>query len=410
MSEKKLLPILQWWVGESLSTHYTFGLSQKELVKAWLVHPVKRRIAKYYVAILKLLGVKIIGITGSVGKTTSKEMIASVLAQKYKTQFSFANIDPVFNIPSTLLKAPLGTQKIVLEMGVEYLGDMAFYNWIAKPDIGVLLNVYWTHTEFLGGIEGVQKEKGKLIERLSRTGYAILNADDERVISFAKSTKGKVISFGIKKKADVMAKNITLTEDFKTKFTLSMYGEEAEILLPILGKHFVYAALVAATVGYVEKVPVHLIKKGLELFNQPAHRMTPSTSKSGAIVLDDTYNSNPLGAKAAIDVLVEIGKGRRKIAVLGDMLELGEYTQAGHNEVGEYVSKLKVDVLICIGGYAEYLAVGAFKNKMNSKNVMIFADKNLARSTIKRLTDSKSVVLFKASRKLKFEELVDYCK
>lgn len=398
-----LLRILKWWVTPKLPPHY-----YSSGFKGWIFHPIKRRIAKLYIWFLQnILRVKVIGITGSVGKTTAKEMIYSVLSQKYSTVSSFANIDPVYNIPTTILKTPLTARVLVIEMGVEYPGDMDFYNWLVRPDIGVLLNIYWTHTEFLGKIEGVKKEKAKLIENLANSGYAILNLDDSRVASLAKTTKAKVLTFGTAGRVDIKATNINITEDLKTKFTLTINQETEKIELPILGKHFVYPALAAATAGYVQNIPFHLIKRGIESFRSAPHRMVPIVTKSGALILDDTYNSNPLGVKAAVDVLLEIGKGKKKVAVLGDMLELGEYTEEGHEEVGEYAAKNGVDTLVCIGDYAKHFADGASRGGMKKSNIVVFSDKNSPFQLIESLAIRNSVILFKSSRKLKLEELVE---
>lgn len=379
--------------------------------KNWAIHPVKRRIAKYYLWFLQtFLRVKVIGITGSVGKTTTKEMIASVLSQKYKVVSSFANIDPVYNIPTTILKCRPNIRMLVLEMGIEHPGEMDFYLWLARPKIGILTNIYWTHTEFLGDIEGVFREKSKMIRALPKSGWAVLNRDDELVLSIRDKTRAKVLLFGREGICNVGAKDLKIREDFKTEFTLSIDGVGIPVQLPVLGEHFVTCALAAAAVGYLETIPLSVIKKGLEQMRFQPHRMIPVQSKSGGILLDDTYNSSPLGAKAAIDTLLEVGKGKTKIAVLGDMLELGNYEEEGHMEVGEYVAKHDVDILVCLGERAIHMAEGARRGKMDASKIVIVPDKKEAIKFLKSIVNSRTVVLFKASRKLAFEELVEECR
>lgn len=377
------------------------------LFKKLIAHPVKRRVAKYYLFILKsLFGIRVIGITGSVGKTTTKEMIASVLSQKGKTLATFANIDPVYNIPTTILRATPQTRFLVLEMGVEYPEEMDFYLWLAQPDIGILTNIYWTHTEFLGDIEGVAKEKGKLIQVIPKNGWAILNADDERVRNLREKATGRVLWFGTSSQAQIRATNVKITPDLKTEFRLVLGSKSTKIILPLLGRHWVYSALAAAAAGYAQNIPTDLIKAGLDNFKPAPHRMFPIKTKSGALLLDDTYNSNPLGAKAAIDTLVEVGRGKKTIAVLGDMLELGNYTKEGHREVGQYAAKRGVDLLLSVGEFAKYLAQGAQKGGMKENQIIITLTREQAKKILKNLVSPNSVLLLKASRKLEFEKLV----
>lgn len=383
----------------------------KIYLKRWFAHPVKRRIAKIYLVVLRILfATKVIGITGSVGKTTTKEMVAAVLSQKGETVASFANIDPVYNIPTTILKTTPKTRFLVLEMGVEYPGEMDFYLWLAKPDIGVLTNIYWTHTEFLQDLDGVFKEKSGLINKLPINGWAILNTDDERVKKLKNQTQARVLLYGTEGDAFIRASKIRLTKEFKTVFELSIGDVSTEIVLHALGNHFVTSALAAAAVGYTQNIPIHLIKIGIERVKPVLHRMIPVKTKSDALILDDTYNSNPLGAKAAIDTLVEIGIHKRKIAVLGDMLELGEYAEQGHREVGNWAAKRGVDLLLCMGEFANFLAEGAREGGMSDERIVLVPSHEEARKFIKSIISPKTVILFKASRKLGFEKLVNDCR
>ncbi len=409
--------LLQWWVTPQLPSHYFFSLPRPKTVVSiarhylvqLLVHPIKRRIAKYHVKFLQTVGrTQVIGITGSVGKTTTKEMIASVLSQKYRTVSSLGNIDPVYNIPTTILTATLRTQMLVLEMGVEYPGDLDFYLWIVQPSVGVLTNIYWTHTEFLGGIEGVAAEKSKLILSLPKNGWAVLCGDDRRVAVLKSETRARVIMmYGRGAKEEIRAEDVRITKELHTEFTLHIGDDSEKVQMPVLGEHFVYSALAAAAVGHTQQVPITAIKRGLETFTPQPHRMVPVKTKSGALLLDDTYNSNPLGAKAALETLVQVGKDKKKIAVLGDMLELGAYTEKGHKEVGRWAAQKGVDMLFCVGEYANFLAEGALEGGIKKENIVLFSNGRSVLKTLKSLLSKNSVVLLKASRKLGFEHLVE---
>lgn len=416
---QQLPRLLQWWVTPQLPSHYFFALPRPKTVVTivrhylvqLLVHPIKRRIAKYHVKFLQtVVRTQVIGITGSVGKTTTKEMIASVLSQKYRTVSSLGNIDPVYNIPTTILTATLRTQMLVLEMGVEYPGDMDFYLWMVKPAVGVLNNIYWTHTEFLGGVEGVAAEKSKLILSLPKNGWAVLCGDDRRVTALKSETHAQVVMYSFRPggaKEEVRAQDVRITKELNTEFILHIAGESEKVQLPVLGEHFVYSALAAAAVGHTQQVPIIAIKRGLETFTPQPHRMVPVRTKSGALLLDDTYNSNPLGAKAALETLVQVGKGKKKIAVLGDMLELGTYTDKGHREVGKWAAQKGVNMLVCVGEYANFLAEGAHEGGMKKEDIVVFPTGLSALKALRPLLSRTSVVLFKASRKLGFERLFE---
>ncbi|MBI3289922.1 UDP-N-acetylmuramoyl-tripeptide--D-alanyl-D-alanine ligase [Candidatus Microgenomates bacterium] len=410
MKNNKNIPaILHWWVGNKLPAIRI--MEQMNPVKKWFFHPIKRRVAKYYLVFLqKVFGLQVIGITGSVGKTTTKEMIASVISQKYRVCATYANIDPVYNIPTTILRCSPRTRVLVLEMGIEFPGEMDFYLWLVTPFIGIITTIYWTHTQFLENIEGVAKEKGKLIRGLSKNAWAVLNADDSRVAKFKDSTSAKTLLYGTKSTAKIRATNVKLTPELKTKFDLEMHGPAEGITLSLLGDHWIYSALAAAACGQIFNIPNAKIKTGLERVKPQTYRMVPLITKMGAILINDTYNSSPLGAMAAINALTKVGKGKKKIAVLGDMLELGDYEKTGHKEVGQWAAKNGVDVLVCIGNLAEIMAEGALHGGLDKKSVLTFKKAEDATYDIAKLIDKNSVVLFKASRRLKFEELVDHFK
>jgi len=405
--------ILRWWVTPKLPKEHFLVPSEKRgkglsllkfLVFTFLLHPVKRRIAKYYLVFLRIFGLKVICVTGSAGKTTTKEMIASVLSQKGKTIWSQANIDSVYNIPTTILRCTPLTRFLVLEMGVEYRGEMDFYLWLAKPDVSVLTSLYLTHTQFLGSLEGVVFEKTKMIKAVTRSGYVVLNADDERVYSLRKIVFGKVIFFGLSKKAQVRASNIEITKDFQTKFKLYLESGSIQVELNILGEQAVQNALAASAVGVLFGVEIEAVKNAVQNFNLQPHRMQPIKIKRDVWVIDDTYNSNPLALGKSLETLAQV-PGKRRIAILGEMKELGRFEEFSHRNLGKKAADLGIDLLFCFGQACRFLVDSAKKNGVAGAN--IFESKEEISRSVKKILKQGDVVLVKGSRSLEMETIVD---
>jgi len=356
--ESEVSPLIQAWVGPHLPVEHVFidpnkrpqgVLANAKLdAKKWLVHPVRRHLTHAYSELLSAQGTEIIGITGSAGKTTTKELVKSVLSQDFSTVWSKGNIDPIYNIPETVLHTPLGTEKLVMEMGIEFPGEMDFYLWLAQPKTGIVTTIYWTHTQLLGNVENVAKEKGRLVESLPKDGYAILNHDDPNVRELANRTKAKIVWYGTDddKNLDIKGENIQISDDFKTNFDLKIGDEEIGVSLSILGQQFVNLALAAAAVGHINGISLKDIKKGLEKVKPMEYRMNPRRLENGTIVIDDSFNANPLAVKESIRLVSKLGKGRRKILVLGEMKELGKFEEKGHREVGTVAAESEMDTLL----------------------------------------------------------------
>ncbi len=308
-------PWLKWWLTpkfpdkhiENILIYRPLGLYSQisNVFRTWIVHPFKRRIARVYVRFLqKFFGLKVVGITGSSGKTTTKEMIASILSLSGETIYSFANIDPIYNIPTTILRCKPFTKYLVLEMGVEYPNEMDFYLWLVRPNVRVITNIYPTHTLFFENEEGVFKEKSKLVKSSSDNEFSILNLENK----YLKGLKGKLesMTFWFGKGSEIFASEITFTRDFKTKFTLNIDKQKVNINLPILGNQFVDDALACVSTAYALGIDLSKIKRGLESFKNQDHRMKIVNHKSGAVLIDDSYNNNPSAAKEAIVVLKKV--------------------------------------------------------------------------------------------------------
>ncbi|MBI2007543.1 MAG: UDP-N-acetylmuramoyl-tripeptide--D-alanyl-D-alanine ligase [Candidatus Blackburnbacteria bacterium] len=406
--------VIHWWVGSKLHPHYFiipperrpkgFYKLTRLYFRTWVVHPLKRRMARYYLKFLQtFFGLTVIAVTGSTGKTSTKEMIHTILAQKGESTRTAANIDPTFNIPSTILKCTPFTKYLVLEMGVEFPGEMDFYLWLAHPKVGIITNIYQTHTQFFGNLAGVAREKVKLVRVLPQNGFAVLNKENALTRKMGKAIKAKVIWFG--NSAHVRAQKIQITKDLKTRFLLHINKESIEIELPLLGSQFVDNALAAATVGHVFGANLKEIKKGLENFETPEHRMRPIKLKNGAIILDDSYNSNPAAAKAALETLKKVAGSKKMIVVMGDMLELGKEEIERHKELGKTISEMSAVYLIAVGPLAKNIATEGKKAKMT--DVWWVGSQEEVLPVLKPILAKDSVALVKGSRSVGLDKLVD---
>ncbi len=375
-------------------------------IRTWLIHPIKRRLAKYYLLFLqRFFGIKVLGITGSSGKTTLKEMIADILSTREETVATFANIDPVFNIPTTILKCKPATKYLVLEMGVEYPGDMDFYLWLAQPDVGIITNINSTHTEFLQDLDGVAKEKAKLIQSLSKTGYAILNADDKEVVKISPKTQAKIYWYN-QPDSLALAENIAVSKDFKTSFNLIIDQERALVTLPLLGDHFISLALAAITVGQIFNISFENIKSCLENFKPSPHRMIPIRSKGDIVIIDDSYNANPFATIQSLKTFSGLGEGR-KIFVFGEMKELGNYAVRGHEEVGTFAAKTGVDMIFSLGDLTLHTLRKAVMGGISKSNTRLFNNKASLINHLKKSLRPKDLILVKGSRFMAMEEIVE---
>ncbi len=333
-----------------------------------------------------------IGITGSAGKTTTKEMLASILKKEGRTVYSFANIDPVYNIPTTILKCTPRTRFLVLEMGVEYKGEMDFYLWLAKPNVGIITNIYPTHTLNFEDREGVFKEKSKLVKHLSRSGFAVLNKDNIYLRSLKGKIKANIIWFGRE-----FVYKAYYTHDFKTTFEFTLRGKTVRVCLPVLGKQFAENTIAATFAADVLGVSADKIVKGLENFEPQQHRMEIKKLRSGAVLIDDTYNNNPEAAKRAIDLLSELSDlmGKKAFLVFGDMLELGKKEVDYHKEIGRYTRRKKIDLVI---------GVGRLSSNVSRIN---FGTWEEALPRVKSLLNKDALLLIKGSRLVGLDRLVD---
>ena len=346
--------------------------------------------------------IRVIGITGSVGKTTTKEFVTSVLAQRYDVLKSEGSYNNEIGLPMTLLQANTDHERIVLEMGTYGLGEITQLAEIAKPQVGVVTNVGPVHLERMGTIERIAQAKSELPQALPADGVAILNGDDKWVRSMAQKTRASVFLYGLTPDCDLWADDVESRGLEGVRFLLHYRDEEIYTHIPLLGRHSVHTALRAAAVGLVEGLSWDEILHGLHTGEQLRLFMVPGVN--GSTLLDDAYNSSPDSAVAALNLLDEL-EGR-KIAVLGDMLELGGHEVEGHRRVGRRAMDV-VSLLITVGKLGKLIGEEALGYGMPPKKVIQVEDNAQAIRRLQDLVQEDDIVLIKGSRGLAMEQIVE---
>jgi UDP-N-acetylmuramoyl-tripeptide--D-alanyl-D-alanine ligase len=350
-------------------------------------------------------GGKVIGVTGSAGKTTTKDAIAHLLAVEMPVGKTVGNLNNHVGVPLSILRLPDDCTAAVLEMGMNHAGEIRELAEIAKPDVGVVTNVGYAHVEFFDSIDGVAAAKRELIEALAqegpaRGGVAVLNADDARVLQFRAGHAGRTITFGFSEGADVRAEKADLGAD-RTRFRA--LGVDFETGL--VGRHAVMNLLAAIAVSQVFEIAPERLREPVRTFavgKMRGERM----EHNGAVVWNDCYNSNPEAAQFMIDVLRQTPAGKR-IAVLGEMLELGTAAEELHRQVGRYAAGHGVDVLVGVRGHARDMVEAAVEAGMAKTAARFFDDAAEAGDFVRHTARSGDAVLFKGSRGVKVERALE---
>jgi UDP-N-acetylmuramoyl-tripeptide--D-alanyl-D-alanine ligase len=332
---------------------------------------------------------RVVGITGSVGKTTAKDILRSILAQRYATAASEKSFNNELGVPLTLVNTPAGTEAVVVEMGARGPGHIALLCSVARPTIGMVTVVAGAHLEMFGSLDGVAIAKGELIEALPSTGTAVLNADDARVLAMGARSSAPVLAFG-EHAGDVRAEAVELGPDLRPRFRLVSPFGAAEVQLAVAGRHNVVNALGAAAAAFAAGCELHDVVAGLATTELSPMRMDLGRTASGVVVLDDAYNANPTSMRAALDALAEL-PARRRIAVLGTMAELGRESARLHREVAMHASSTGIEVVA-----VDEPAYG----------VPVVADVAAAADYVGQLAEGDAV-LVKGSRVAGLERLVD---
>ncbi len=352
-------------------------------------------------------GTPMVALTGSNGKTTTKEMIAACLETSFPILKTKGNLNNLIGVPLTLLTLTEKERVVVLEMGMNVPGEIRRLTEISEPDVGLITNIQMVHLEGMGSLERLEEEKGELFRGMRRDGTILVNQDDFRVVDLAIHYPGQKITFGIEHPADVMAKEIRLHGAEGTSFTLILEGEAMEITLRLLGRHFVPNALSAIAVACLFGVEVNQAKEALENFQPFPMRMEVVPLKGGETLINDSYNANPSSMELALETLVEAkGKGRA-IAVLGDMLELGNFAKEAHQRIGQKVSELSIDFLLAMGEKAPVVVESAIRHGFPMEKARIVESHSEAISLLRQIIQNGDWILIKGSRGMAMEKIVE---
>jgi len=380
----------------------------------------------------------IIGITGSVGKTTTKDVIYSILSTRFRVRKNLKNYNNEIGLPLTVIGAESAGKSfsgwfkvfsqalslvvardkdypeiLILEMGIDRPGDMKYLLSIVSPRISIVTRMGHSHMEFFGSTERIKNEKGLLVKCLPSSGWAILNYDDEKTMSLANQSKAKILSYGFKEGARVRAGNISKPDlydknggiSFELIYNNSAYPAQIGYAI---GKTAVYSALAGAATGIALGMDIKEIVNNLTTFKLPPGRMNLLKGVKGSFIIDDTYNSSPQSAIAALETMGELAlhKDAEKIAVFGDMLELGSFSEEGHKEVGKKAADIKLDKLVIIGKEAELIGDGAHNAGMSESDIFLFQEPDRAAVFLKNMLREGDLVLIKGSQGARMEKVV----
>ncbi|MFA5076125.1 MAG: Mur ligase family protein [Patescibacteria group bacterium] len=395
---------------------------------------------------LKRYQPQVVGITGSVGKTSTKEAVYTVLSSEFRVRKNYKNYNNELGVPLTIIDADTGGKNpfkwlvvflkglsliilpkkknypeiLILEMGADKLGDIKYLTEFVKCQVGVVTAVAPVHTEFLGDLDSVAREKQTLAKSLSSDGAAILNIDDSMVAKMIDGLKCRVLTYGFSDNALVRAyeetiagQNVSRPEGIKSisgvTFKISYQGSTVPVFLPaILGHHSIMSALAAVAVGTVFKINLIRIAENLKQYKSPPGRMNLIDGIKYTLIIDDTYNSSPIAALAALEVLgkIQLPSPHKKYAVLGDMLELGTYADKGHLEVGRKVAELGIDYLVTVGSLSKQTANAAKGAGLSTDQVYSFDKAEEAGKFLQERIDQGDLILVKGSQGVRMEKVV----
>lgn len=345
-----------------------------------------------------------IGVTGSVGKTSTRDMIYSVLKEEFKTLKTEGNFNNNIGLPLTIMRMT-DEKAAVIEMGMNHLGEISYLSKITRPNISVITNVGTAHIGELGSRENILKAKLEIVSGMNENGILVINNDNDLLHNYYLKNKTNIVTVGIDNKSDFMATNINLYSDYSI-FDIQYNHENFTIYCPIPGEAFIYNSLIAFAVATLLNVEKEKIIYGIKNFELTKNRMEIIELSNNVKIINGVYNASVDSMKSNIEILKN-QSGNRKIAVLGSMLELGEFSEKLHREVGQFVVFNNIDILISVGDYAKYIALQANKLGMKMENIYVLDNNQDAINLLKKIILPGDTILFKASNGLKFAEIID---
>ncbi len=385
-------------------------LSEKEIKAQGTVILVENTIAalgKIARLLMEKLCVPVVGITGSVGKTTTRDMTYSVVSRLFNTLKNEGNLNNELGVPLTVFRADNDTEAVVMEMGMDNFGEIDRLSSIVTPFVSVITNIGMSHIERLGSQENIYLAKSEIFKNTRQNGTVILNGDDKILMAHKDEIAQNVITIGVKNQnADIVAYDIESTQN-SVSFTLKGMGREFSVTLPVPGEHNVINALLASAVGVVFDIPSSAICDALSDFSMTKMRMD-IISGERLTIINDCYNAAPDSVKAALSVLSKYDG--RKVAILGDIKALGEYSYTAHKDLGLDVVKNNIDILVTIGQQAAHIAQGANECGMDSSRIFSTETIEEAQAELSKIIKSNDVVLVKASRAMALENITEFLK
>jgi len=361
-------------------------------------------IARYW---RKKLGVPVIAITGSSGKTTTKEMVAGILSLKKKVLKTEGNFNNRIGLPLTLLRLTGQDEVAVVEMGTNMPGEIGCLTRIAEPDIGLITNIGAAHLEKLGSLTSIREEKGALFQNMDQRGIAIINRDDEALEILGQRWQGKRITFGrTTQDIDVSARNVRMMDPAGLEFQLATRRGDRQVRMQVSGEHNLYNAMGAAAASLAFGADLDQVCRGLESFRAVPGRFEIRTLQNGLHVIDDTYNANPSSVREALKTLAVLRGSGNSIVILGDMLELGNNAVDWHRRIGQTVAETGVHSLYLIGDHGSETAAGAMEQRMPASRIFFCKSPGQVQGELMSSLKPGDWVLVKGSRKMKMEHIV----
>ena len=407
------------FVSQAISAGASAALTSKDASGSYVLvpaspdelDPVIHAIAKLSAHVRSLMrGVEVIGITGSSGKTSTKDMIGQVLSHAGNTHAPAGSLNNELGLPLTLLSAPIDVKYLVAEMGMRGFGHITHLCNLAQPTLGVITNVGHAHIGEVGSIEGIAKAKSELVSAIPSSGVVVLNADDLRVMAMQNLTEATVFTYGLAKTADVRAENLQLSAYGSYTFDLVYRGDRISASIPMLGEHNVLNALAAAAVGLAVGMEIEDIARALTTLKQMSKwRMEVHQIPGNVTIINDAYNANPESMTAALETLTSIPATGKTFAVLGKMHELGEASDAIHAQIATLATTLGVTHVLAVGESAKCYGLpdGSTSTEGMVQKSVWLPDFDSACDYINKEVNSGDVLLFKASRAEQFEVLAD---